>query len=47
MRFTVERLRTTLASLMVLLLLAVLAFFGYARYRVRHFGRDLPGQARS
>ncbi len=44
MRITIERLRTWIVALAVVLLAAILGFFGYARYRVRHVGRDLPGK---
>lgn len=44
MRITIERLRTWIVVLAVVLLAAILGFFGYARYRVRHVGRDLPGK---
>ena len=44
MRITIERLRTWIVLLAVVLLAAILGFFGYARYRVRHVGRDLPGK---
>jgi lipopolysaccharide export system protein LptA len=44
MRITIERLRTWIVLLAVVLLAAIVGFFGYARYRVRHIGRDLPGK---
>ncbi len=44
MRLTIERLRTWIVLLAVVLVIAIVGFFGYARYRVRHFGRDLPGK---
>jgi lipopolysaccharide export system protein LptA len=44
MRITIERLRTWIVLLAVVLLVAILGFFGYARYRVRRVGRDLPGK---
>src|ERR1700761_8782818 len=44
MRITIERLRTWIVLLAVVLLAAIIGFFGFARYRVRHIGRDLPGK---
>lgn len=44
MRITIERLRTSIVVLAALLVTAILLFFAYARYRVRHIGRDLPGK---
>ncbi len=44
MRITIERLRTSIVILAAVLVGAILLFFAYARYRVRHIGRDLPGK---
>ncbi len=42
MRTTIDRLRTWIVLLGVLLVLALALFFAYARYRVSKIGRDLP-----
>ena len=42
MRITVEKLRTWILLLGVSLILALGAFFVYARYRINKIGRDLP-----
>jgi lipopolysaccharide export system protein LptA len=44
MRFTVARLRRSIVVLAVLLIAVLAGFFFYARYRFRHFERDLPGR---
>lgn len=44
MGITIERLRTWVLVLGVLLVAVIAGFFGYTRYRIRHFGRDLPGK---
>ncbi len=44
MRITIERLRTSIVILAAILVSAIVLFFAYARYRVRHIGRDLPAR---
>lgn len=44
MRFTIKRLRVLIIGLACLLLAVLAGFLGYARYRIRHIGRDLPGK---
>ena len=44
MRITIETLRTWVLVLAGLLLAVILGFFGYTRYKLSHFGRDLPGK---
>jgi lipopolysaccharide export system protein LptA len=44
MRITIERLRTWVLVLGAVLITVILGFFGYTRYRLHHFGRDLPGK---
>ncbi len=43
-RITIERLRAWVLVLGVVLVAVILGFFSYTRYRIRHFGRDLPGK---
>ena len=42
MRITIEKLRTWIVLLGILLVLSLAIFFAYARYRVSRLGRDLP-----
>ncbi len=42
MQITIERLRTWIVLLGVLLLVAILGFFAYARYRMHQYAHDLP-----
>ena len=42
MRITVEKLRTWIVVLGVLLVLSLVAIFAYARFRMRQISRDLP-----
>ena len=44
MGITIEKLRTWIVALGVLLLLAIVGSMAYARYRVHKFGADLPGK---
>lgn len=44
MRITVKRLRFLIIGLALLLVAVVVGFLGYARYRIRHIGKDLPGK---
>src|SRR5271155_5273126 len=44
MRVTVARLRLGIVALACLLLLVLAAFFGYARYRLHRFAKDLPAK---
>ncbi|HLH36475.1 MAG TPA: LptA/OstA family protein [Alloacidobacterium sp.] len=44
MRITIQRLRAVIITLACLLLVVVAGFLGYARYRIRHIGKDLPGK---
>src|SRR5277367_6836134 len=44
MRITIKRLRWLIVGLTCLLLAVLGGFLVYARYRIRHFGRDLPGK---
>ncbi|WP_158750274.1 LptA/OstA family protein [Acidobacterium sp. S8] len=44
MRITVKRLRYLVAALACLLVVVLGGFLLYARYRIRHFGKDLPGK---
>ena len=44
MGITIEKLRTWIVVLGVLLVLAIVGFMAYARYRVHRFGADLPGK---
>ena len=42
MRITIERLRTWIVLLGILLVVAIAAFLGYARFRIHQVARDLP-----
>jgi lipopolysaccharide export system protein LptA len=44
MGITIEKLRTWIVALGVLLVLAIIGSMAYARYRVHKFGADLPGK---
>ena len=44
MRITIKRLRWLVAGLACLLIAFLGGFLMYARYRIRHFGKDLPGK---
>src|SRR5215467_11197593 len=44
MRITIKRLRWLIVGLTCLLLAVLGGFLIYARYRIRHLGRDLPGK---
>src|SRR5580698_160634 len=44
MRITVARLRQSIVVLACLLVVVLAGFFLYARYRFRHFEKDLPGK---
>jgi lipopolysaccharide export system protein LptA len=44
MRITIERLRTWILVLAGLLIAVIAGFFAFTRYKVSHFGRDLPGK---
>ncbi len=44
MRITIERLRTWILVLAGVLVAAILGFFLFTRYRLSHFGRDLPAR---
>jgi lipopolysaccharide export system protein LptA len=44
MRITVARLRRVIVVMACLLLVVLAGFFLYARYRFRHFEKDLPGK---
>jgi lipopolysaccharide export system protein LptA len=44
MRITIERLRTWILVLAGLLIAVIAGFFALTRYKVSHFGRDLPGK---
>ncbi len=44
MRVTVARLRLGIVALACLLLLVLAGFFGYARYRLHRFAKDLPAK---
>jgi lipopolysaccharide export system protein LptA len=44
MRLTVARLRLGIIVLAVVLLLVLAGFFGYARYRLHRFAKDLPAR---
>ena len=44
MRITVARLRRVIVAMACLLLVVLAGFFLYARYRFRHFEKDLPGK---
>ncbi len=44
MRITIERLRTWILVLAGVLAVVILGFFLLTRYKLSHFGRDLPGK---
>jgi lipopolysaccharide export system protein LptA len=44
MRITIKRLRLLIVGLACLLVAVLAGFLVYARYRVRHIGKDLPGK---
>ncbi|QNI34291.1 LPS export ABC transporter periplasmic protein LptC [Alloacidobacterium dinghuense] len=44
MRITIKRLRWLIVGLACLLIAVLGSFLIYARYRIRHFGKDLPGK---
>src|ERR1700749_3662617 len=44
MRITIERLRTWILVLAGVLAVVILGFFALTRYKLSHFGRDLPGK---
>jgi lipopolysaccharide export system protein LptA len=44
MRITIKRLRWLIAGLACLLIAVLGGFLVYARYRIRHIGKDLPGK---
>lgn len=44
MRITIKRLRLLIVGLACLLVVVLAGFLGYARYRIRHIGKDLPGK---
>jgi lipopolysaccharide export system protein LptA len=44
MTITIKRLRALIVALACLLLVVVGGFLVYARYRIRHIGKDLPGK---
>jgi len=44
MRITIKRLRLLIVGLACLLLAVLGGFLVYARYRIRHIGKDLPGK---
>ena len=44
MRITIERLRTWILVLAGVLIAVILGFFALTRYKLSHFGRDLPGK---
>src|ERR1700761_513948 len=44
MRITIKRLRLLIVGLAFLLVAVLAGFLGYARYRIRHIGKDLPGK---
>lgn len=44
MRITIEKLRTWILLLAGVLIAVILGFFALTRYKVSHFGRDLPGK---
>ena len=44
MRITIERLRTWILLLAALLVAVIVGFFALTRYKLSHFGRDLPGR---
>src|SRR5580698_3581131 len=44
MQITIKRLRLLIVGLACLLVAVLGGFLVYARYRIRHFGKDLPGK---
>jgi lipopolysaccharide export system protein LptA len=44
MQITIKRLRLLIVGLTCLILAVLGGFLVYARYRIRHFGKDLPGK---
>ena len=44
MRITIERLRTWILVLAGVLIAVIAGFFAVTRYKISHFGRDLPGR---
>ncbi|HEY3988131.1 MAG TPA: LptA/OstA family protein [Acidobacteriaceae bacterium] len=44
MRITIEKLRTWILLLAGALIAVILVFFALTRYKLSHFGRDLPGK---
>jgi lipopolysaccharide export system protein LptA len=44
MRITIERLRTWILVLAGVLIAVIAGFFAFTRYKVSHFGRDIPGK---
>lgn len=44
MRITIKKLRLLIAGLACLLIAVLAGFLVYARYRIRHIGKDLPGK---
>ncbi|MGB9415645.1 MAG: LptA/OstA family protein [Acidobacteriaceae bacterium] len=44
MRITIEKLRTWILLLAGVLIAVILGFFALTRYKLSHFGRDLPGK---
>src|SRR5579884_511632 len=44
MTITIKRIRAVIVALACLLLVVVGGFLVYARYRIRHIGKDLPGK---
>ncbi len=44
MQITIKRLRLLIVGVACLLLAVLGGFLVYARYRIRHFGKDLPGK---
>jgi lipopolysaccharide export system protein LptA len=44
MRITIERLRTWILVLAGVLIAVIAGFFAVTRYKIGHFGRDLPGK---
>jgi lipopolysaccharide export system protein LptA len=44
MRITIERLRMWIIVAAMVLVVAIVSFFFYARYRIRQVGRDLPAK---
>jgi len=44
MRITIEKLRTWILLLAGVLIAVILGFFALTRYKLSHFGRDLPAK---